>query len=183
MNCNECEELILETLETSLAENQRPALRAHVAICPSCRQFQQAQLRLDAALAKSIRRPNLSPDFSARILHQVDQELARTTSASVEARKQAAEADFQARMAELKQGPFGSRVLRMLDVIGLGAAGLLSGLLLSSLLPRLASLPLPSVPTAWQGSMTYAPWVTAALIVAAGMALGRRRDLLARLRV
>jgi anti-sigma factor RsiW len=183
MNCHECEELILETLETGLTAHRQAELQAHVATCPSCRQFQQAQLRLDAALMKSLRPPSLSPDFSARILHRVDQELARTASATIEARKQAAEAEFEARMAELKKGSFGSRVLRMLDVIGLGAAGLLAGLLLNSLLPRLASLPLPSVPTVWQGSMTYAPWVAAALIVAAGMALGRRRDLLARLRV
>jgi hypothetical protein len=86
-------------------------------------------------------------------------------------------------MAELKKGPLSSRVFRVLDVIGLGAAALLAGLLLSSLLPRLASLPLPSVPASWLGSMTYAPWVAAALVTSAGMALGRRRDLLARLRI
>jgi len=183
MNCNECEELTLETLDTLLPENQRAELQAHVATCPSCRQFQRAQLQLDTALVRSLQPPSLSPGFSARILHRVDQELARTGSVSVEARKQAAEAEFQARMAELGKGPLGSRVMRMLDVIGLGAVGLLAGLLLSSLLPRLASLPLPSVPTAWQGPMTYAPWAAAALIAAAGLALGRRRDLLARLRV
>ena len=183
MNCNECEELILETLDTLLPENQRAELQAHVATCPSCRQFQRAQLRLDTALVRSLQPPSLPPDFSARVLRQVDREAVRMESASVEARKQAAEAEFQARMTELGKGPLGSRVMRMLDVIGLGAVGLLAGLLLSSLLPRLASLPLPSVPTAWQGPMTYAPWAAAALIAAAGLALGRRRDLLARLRV
>ena len=183
MNCHECEELILQALETSLPENRRSELQAHVVTCPSCRQFQHAQLRLDAALTKSLRPPSLSPDFSARILRQVDEEVTRTASASVEARKQAAEAEYRARLAQLRRGTAGSRMLRTLDLIGLGVAGLLAGLLLSSVLPRLTSLPWPGLPTSWQGPMTYAPWIAAALITAVGLALGSRRDLLARLRV
>jgi hypothetical protein len=183
MNCHESEELILESLEISLPDGERAELRAHVAACTACRQFEQAQVRLDTALAKSIHRSSLPSDFSARILHQVDEEIARSAPMSVEARKRAAEAEFQQTLADLKKGPPGSKVLRTLDLIGLGAAGLLAGLLLSSLLPQLGRIPMPSLPTSWQGSMTYAPWVAAVLITAAGLALGSRRDLLARLRI
>jgi hypothetical protein len=183
MNCHESEELILESLEAPLPEGRREELQAHVAACPGCRQFSQAQGRLDAALAKSIRRPRLSSGFSSRILHQVDQEIAASAAESIEARKRAAEAEFQQTLADLRKGAPGSKVLRTLDLIGLGAAGLLAGVLLSSLLPQLGRIPMPSLPTSWQGSMTYAPWVAAGLVTAAGLALGSRRDLLARLRI
>jgi hypothetical protein len=183
MNCDESEELILESLETGGPGSRRTELEAHVAACPDCREFQQAQVRLDAALAKSIRRPSLSSGFSDRMLRQVDEDLARTTSGSIEARKRAAEAEYRERLAELKKGAPGSRMLGMLDLIGLGVAGLLAGLLLSAWLPGLAQVHLPSVPASWQRSMTYAPWAVAVLITAAGLALGSRRDLLARLRV
>jgi anti-sigma factor RsiW len=183
MNCPESEELILESLDTSLAEERRAELQHHVAACPACHRFQQVQVRLDTALAKSIRRPDLSPGFSARVLQQVDQDIARTSSASIEARRQAAEAEYAAKMAELRKGPLGSRVLRVLDGIGLGVAGLLAGLLLSAWLPRLAQVHVPSVPASWLGPLAYAPWAAAVLVTAAGLALGSRSDLLARLRV
>jgi anti-sigma factor RsiW len=183
MNCDESEELILETIEAGGPGSRRAELEAHIAACPGCRQFQLAQARLDTALTKSIRRPSLSPGFSTRMLRQVDEDLARTTSASIKARKRAAEAEYRERLVELKKGALGSRILSMLDLIGLGVAGLLAGLLLGAWLPRLAQVHLASVPASWQESMTYAPWAVAVLITAAGLALGSRRDLLARLRV
>ncbi len=183
MNCPECEELILESLETPLPEQASAGVRAHVGVCPSCRRFQQGQVRLDAALAKSLRPAKLAPDFAARLLEQVDRDLARTAPASVAARKVSAEAEFRAAMTTLEQGAPGSRMLRVLDLIGLGASGLLVGLLASSLLPHLASLHWPSVPNASPASIRYMAWAAGGLIAAAGLALGRRRDLLARLRV
>ncbi len=183
MKCVECEEIILEALETSLAAGQRAELEAHVAICPSCRQFQQAQRQLDAALVKSLSPPRLSADFSARVLRRVDEELARVVSADVEARKRAAEAEYTAGMAALRGDRSDFRVLRMLDLVGLGVVGLLVGLLLSLLVSWLPSFPLPHLPATWQGSMVYVSWAVAVLVVGVGLTLGRRRDLLARLRV
>jgi hypothetical protein len=183
MTCDDCEELILEALDTSLPEDRRTGLQQHLILCAGCRQFQQAQRQLDAALAESVGHPALPRDFSARILQRVDAEVARKSLASVEARKQAAEAEYRARLVQLRRGPAGSRMLRRLDLIGLGAVGLLVGLFLSSLLPQLARVPMPSLPTGWQGLMTYLPWGLAAVATAAGLALGSRRDLLARLRI
>ncbi len=183
MNCLECEELILEALETSLSAGRRAELEAHVAICPGCRHFQQAQLRLDAALVKSLLPPSLSADFSARVLQRVDEEVGRVALADLEARKRAAEAEYAAGMTALKRDRFGFRILRMLDLVGLGVAGLLVGLLLGLLVSWLPSFPLPHLPATWQGSMVYASWAVAILAVGAGLTLGSRRDLLARLRV
>jgi hypothetical protein len=183
MNCPECEESILESLDAPLSGARGTEIESHVAACPACRRFQQAQVRLDAALGGSIRRPGLSPGFSARVLEQVEADVARTTAASIEARRQAAEAEYAAKLVELRKGASGSRILTLLHVIGLGVAGLLAGLLLSAWLPQLAQVRLPSLPSAWQGSATYAPWVAAVLISAAGLALGSRRELLARLRI
>ncbi len=181
MNCPECEELILESLETLLPEQANAGIRAHVGACPSCRQFQRAQVRLDAALAKSLRPAKLAPDFSARLLQQVDRDLTRTAPASVETRKASAEAEFRATLTTLDKGAGGARVLRVLDLIGLGASGLLVGLLVNSLLPHLSAVHWPVVPASSQAFVKYVPWAVAAAIGAAGLILGRRRDLLARL--
>jgi len=183
MNCLEREALILEALESSLSAGQRAELEAHVAICPSCRHFQQAQLRLDAALVKSLPPPRLSAEFSARVLQRVEEEIGRAVSGDIDARKRMAEAEYAAGMTALRRDRFGFRVLRMLDLVGLGVAGLLVGLLLSLLVSWLPSFPLPHLPATWQGSMVYVSWAVAILVVGAGLTLGRRRDLLARLRV
>lgn len=67
MTCQIVEEEILDGALSAAAA-------AHLATCTGCRQFREAQLRLDGALATHFQPPELSPAFRSRLNQRVNAE-------------------------------------------------------------------------------------------------------------
>jgi predicted anti-sigma-YlaC factor YlaD len=68
MNCSEVEELILESFDAPV---QRERLNAHLAHCPACREFFDAQRALDVSLLAQFPAPNLSASFDAGLRRRI----------------------------------------------------------------------------------------------------------------
>jgi anti-sigma factor RsiW len=77
MWCADYEGLILEYCGGGLPAEQRRAVEAHLARCAECREFFQAQQRLDAALGESLSGLAPSPYLEQRILERVESEVER----------------------------------------------------------------------------------------------------------
>jgi anti-sigma factor RsiW len=70
MNCTAFEDWILDQLDGRLPPEHAAALSAHLAACPDCRAFQQAQSELDTALSAQLALAP-APEFSASVLAQL----------------------------------------------------------------------------------------------------------------
>jgi anti-sigma factor RsiW len=71
MVCTDYQDLTLDSFDGALSREQREALQTHLAGCPGCREFWQAQRDLDAALATRLSGAALSPDFEQRVLERL----------------------------------------------------------------------------------------------------------------
>jgi anti-sigma factor RsiW len=76
MNCADFESLILDRIDGHLAAELEPLVADHLGVCESCRAFLGAQTELDRILLAAPR-PELSPQFSARVLARLDRADAR----------------------------------------------------------------------------------------------------------
>ena len=72
MACAEYEELILDYFDGTLSREHREAVEAHLAGCPGCREFWEAQQDLDAALVARLSRAALSAGFEQQLLERLD---------------------------------------------------------------------------------------------------------------
>lgn len=71
MTCQAAQELILESLDCRIDEDQQTRLGSHIAQCETCRSFQKAQLVLDGALAGHCVAPQLSAAFKAKLAQKI----------------------------------------------------------------------------------------------------------------
>ena len=67
MACPEFENRIFEYLEDRLSPGERAVVEAHLAECSHCQGFARQLQRLDDALLHSVKAPNLSAEFGARL--------------------------------------------------------------------------------------------------------------------
>ena len=74
MTCQAAQELILESLDCRIDEEQQIRLESHLAQCEMCRSFREAQRELDAALAAHCVAPQLSPAFRSKLAHKIRRE-------------------------------------------------------------------------------------------------------------
>jgi hypothetical protein len=71
MTCQAAQELILESLDCRIDEDQEIHLESHIAQCEMCLSFREAQGVLDAALAAHCVAPQLSPTFRSKLAHKI----------------------------------------------------------------------------------------------------------------
>jgi anti-sigma factor RsiW len=76
VNCIDFEFLILDRIDGRLPPELEPAVAGHVGECARCGAFLAAQTELDRILSDE-RRPQLSPQFSARVLARLETAEAR----------------------------------------------------------------------------------------------------------
>lgn len=169
MACPEYEDLVLELLENQLPASQRRALETHLSMCEPCRAFHAAQARLDRALATSLRRPVLPPDFKRRTLQRIAVEAALLPPEVRAEKKRQMETEFESKSSQLRKR-LGLSFPGLLDLLGYGVAAVLISYLLCSVLSsravlsvRWSSEHLPDV------TMTTA-WATGAVCLVAGAA-------------
>ena len=74
MTCQTAQELILESLDCGIDEEQEIRLESHIAECEMCRSFREAQRVLDAALASHCVAPQLSPTFRSALDRKISGE-------------------------------------------------------------------------------------------------------------
>jgi len=74
MTCQTAQELILESLDYRIDEEQQIRLESHIAQCEMCRSFWEAQRVLDAALDAHCVAPQLSPAFRSKLFHRISGE-------------------------------------------------------------------------------------------------------------
>ena len=70
MTCQAAQELILESLDCRIDEEQQIRLESHIAQCEMCRSFREVQRVLDAALAFHCVAPQLSPAFRSKLARE-----------------------------------------------------------------------------------------------------------------
>ena len=71
MTCQAAQELILESLDCRIDEEQQIHLESHIEQCEMCRSFREAQQVLDAALAAHCVVPQLSPAFRSKLADKI----------------------------------------------------------------------------------------------------------------
>jgi hypothetical protein len=71
MTCQAAQELILESLDCRIGEEQQIRLESHIAQCQMCRSFWEAQAVLDTALAAHCLAPQLSPAFRSKLADRI----------------------------------------------------------------------------------------------------------------
>ena len=71
MTCQTAQELILESLDCQIDEEEQIRLESHIAQCQLCRSFREAQGVLDAALAAHCVAHQLSPAFRLKLAHKI----------------------------------------------------------------------------------------------------------------
>jgi anti-sigma factor RsiW len=71
MTCQGAQELILESLDGWIDEEQQTRLESHIAQCDACRSFQEAQRVLDGALAGHYVAPQLSAAFKSKLARKI----------------------------------------------------------------------------------------------------------------
>ena len=65
--CGVNESLILESIDGALDAAGRERLRAHLAVCAGCREFQAVQTELESLLAREITEPAAPRDLERRL--------------------------------------------------------------------------------------------------------------------
>ncbi|HXP87785.1 MAG TPA: zf-HC2 domain-containing protein [Bryobacteraceae bacterium] len=71
MNCGDFESWILDRIDGRLGPELEPVVAEHLGGCASCGAFLAAQTELDHALG-DVPRPELSPQFSSRVLARLE---------------------------------------------------------------------------------------------------------------
>jgi anti-sigma factor RsiW len=104
MPCPSFENRILDYLENQLPSAARAEVEAHLVACPACRDFACQLRQLDAALTRHVVAPTLRPEFDVR-LHARIENAVLLTETEIAERKRALQADFEARMLQMKKHP------------------------------------------------------------------------------
>ena len=65
MDCQEAQEIVLESFDNVLSHNNKRDLDLHLSLCAGCAHFAQLQNTLDYKLSAAICAPRLSPSFQA----------------------------------------------------------------------------------------------------------------------
>ena len=70
-DCGVYESLILESIDGRLEAAGREQLRAHLATCAGCREFQAIQTELESLLARGITEPAAPRDLERRVRNEM----------------------------------------------------------------------------------------------------------------
>lgn len=176
MACAECEDLVLELQHGQLAESARRAVEAHLAGCPTCRDFADSLKLLDDALTMRFGSKTLPAGFKATVLFEIDASSQDMAPEAIARRREAFESEFRAQSVGLLK-----RILRehwgsFLDAVGVMALALGLGLVLQ----RISVLDLgfsAVVPKALEGHPEMGILsVTAAICIAGAVWLGVRKE-------
>jgi anti-sigma factor RsiW len=120
MPCAEYEHDLVELLDGALTPEHARVVRLHVASCPRCRAWQQEFAALDARLAGTLPRPELSPGFDRRLTERLAGLTRRASSADLKA---AADRDYARAIDAIRRGAGRHAVLD-----ALGSAAVAGGL-------------------------------------------------------
>ena len=77
MACADYEELSLDYFDGTLSLEQRQSVETHLTGCPACREFWEAQQRLDTALAANLSAVALPPSFERQLWERLELERER----------------------------------------------------------------------------------------------------------
>lgn len=67
MNCEEARQVLMDSLDVSIAAARDPMAESHAASCDACCRFAALQRTLDARLAAAVPRVSLSPGFRSSL--------------------------------------------------------------------------------------------------------------------
>lgn len=168
MNCHECEILILDSLDNPVTHPPHAELDAHLAGCPACRQFQEAQWELDADLTAALSRLSPGPQFKAQMLGRIALLPAPLSLAEIEAKKRQFDAEFSKAQARLQSEFKITHARQLIWLVAFGAVGLTSGMVVQVVFDRLKEVPWSVAGPAFSSAL-------AALIVVAALGLDRTR--------
>jgi anti-sigma factor RsiW len=133
-----------EYIDGHMPAAERSVLEQHLAHCAECAALGREYQRLDRQLARAIQRPSLSHGFHARLLDQIDSEIARSQVPRTEENRLRFESNLEAQWQAYRRHFLRAQLPRFLDGIGYGAAAAIGG----SLLFRLITVFLQSSGTA-----------------------------------
>ena len=71
MNCEEVQELILDSLDDPVAGERRQAMESHIATCETCGSFARIHRMLDARLAAAVPAARLSAGFRTSLTQKM----------------------------------------------------------------------------------------------------------------
>lgn len=161
MTCDEYQNRILAGEANPLTPAEQAAAQAHIADCIDCRTLAEKFVRLDQALTRSVKAPQLSLTFEARLRQRIQAQSAVMSMDQREKRKRQLQSEYEMCLAEL---PFRLPNFSPLpEYCASGAAIALAGLILY----QSFHAPLPNM-LSW--------WLSGALVVA-GLALAFPRRL------
>lgn len=175
MNCNDAENVLLESLDGPIGATQQDALDTHLASCPACHQFAEAQRTLDASLCTQLQRVHLDRSFDVRVLASLSQAQETPFAQSGAARLEGAQSEHAAFLGRLQHQT--SQALRRGVLDGAAAAAVGLGILLAAqnALPRLESVVAALIPArAVSPSLVLASLLALAVCVAVNVAVRPR---------
>jgi len=115
-------------VDDTLPASERSALEQHLARCPECAELCGQYQRLDRRLARTRRRPSLSPGFHAAILQRIERQ---HPSAPVKPQeRQQLETRLNAQWQEHRRRFFRAQLPGFLDALGYSTAAAVGGSLL-----------------------------------------------------
>ena len=167
MACPEYEARILELQDGILPADDRRVVEDHMAVCKACLRFAEGLKQLDSELAAVCRAASLSPQFKARLMQRIDQEVTPMSAKALAARKDELESEFQATMANLMQTVWRTNLPSLLDALGLATVAVIAVFVVRSVLGQMPSL---EAVCALMTKGTYGP--AALALASAGLAAG-----------
>ncbi len=120
MNCDACQDLVLNAVDEPLSPQEAGWVAAHFASCPACRAFQEAQQQLDRAITGRLGGVQLSAGFSGRVRAAIQAAPAPLDDAVRQRRRAEIEAEWQ-QFAQFHRSWWRSWLPRGLDLGALAA--------------------------------------------------------------
>jgi anti-sigma factor RsiW len=121
------EDRLLQYLDGQLPAPEVRAIEAHLAVCQECQNLRRQWEQFDTKLARTLARPRLSPDFTARVRRQVAAGV-KATAPGAQVRESGV-SGAQAREPWIEDWRRGKSLLwlGLLDGVGYGVAAALGG--------------------------------------------------------
>lgn len=123
MECDQIEELILDSFDGGLSDDQARFVVEHVAACEGCRAFENAQRALDQQLTVALQPMAIPASVRSNIFRLLDEEAAAARKA-IEIAK--AEAEYQGGQILLRRSVF-ARPEHWIDCIAWAAGAIVYG--------------------------------------------------------
>lgn len=120
MNCDACQDLVLNAVDEPLSPQEAGWVAAHLASCPACRAFQEAQQHLDRAITGRLGGVQLSAGFSGRVRAAIQAAPAPLDDAVRQRRRAEIEAEWQ-ELLRVRRNWWRSWLPRGLDLGALAA--------------------------------------------------------------